>query len=39
VSGERLASRIGRRIDRLIPDAGPRLREDHDPMVVELIAG
>jgi hypothetical protein len=38
-SGERLVSRIARRADHLIPDAGHRLREDHDPMVGELIAG
>lgn len=38
-SGERLASRIGHRIDDVIPDAGHGLQEDQGPMIGELIAG
>jgi haloalkane dehalogenase len=38
-SGERLASRIGHRIDHVIPDAGHGLQEDQGPMIGELIAG
>jgi haloalkane dehalogenase len=37
-SGERLASRIGRRLDHVIPDAGHGLQEDQGPLVGELIA-
>jgi haloalkane dehalogenase len=37
-SGERLASRIGRRIDHLIPQAGHGLQEDQGPLVGRLIA-
>jgi haloalkane dehalogenase len=37
-SGERLASRIGRRIDHVIPDAGHGLPEDQGPMIGGLIA-
>ena len=37
-SGQRLASRIGRHIDHVIPQAGHALQEDHGPMVGELIA-
>jgi haloalkane dehalogenase len=37
-SGERLASRIGRQIDHVIPDAGHGLQEDQGPMVGSLIA-
>ena len=37
-SGERLASRIGHRIDHVIPDAGHGLQEDQGPMIGELIA-
>jgi haloalkane dehalogenase len=38
-SGQRLAARIGRSIDHVIPDAGHGLQEDQGPMVGELIAG
>ena len=38
-SGQRLASRIGRGIDHVIPDAGHGLQEDQGPMIGELIAG
>lgn len=37
-SGGRLASRIGREIDRVIPDAGHALQEDRGAMVGGLIA-
>ena len=37
-SGERLASRIGRKIDHVIPDAGHGLQEDQGPLVGGLIA-
>jgi haloalkane dehalogenase len=37
-SGERLASRIGHRIDHVIPDAGHGLQEDQGPMIGGLIA-
>jgi haloalkane dehalogenase len=37
-SGQRLASRIGRRIDHVIRDAGHGLQEDQGPMVGQLIA-
>jgi haloalkane dehalogenase len=37
-SGQRLASRIGREIDRVIPDAGHGLQEDQGPMIGQLIA-
>jgi haloalkane dehalogenase len=37
-SGERLASRIGRRVDHVIPEAGHGLQEDQGPMVGSLIA-
>jgi haloalkane dehalogenase len=37
-SGERLASRIGRRIDHVIPEAGHGLQEDQGPLVGELVA-
>ena len=37
-SGQRLASRIGRDIDHVIPDAGHALQEDQGPMIGELIA-
>jgi haloalkane dehalogenase len=37
-SGQRLASRIGRRIDQVIPDAGHALQEDQGRIVGELIA-
>jgi haloalkane dehalogenase len=37
-SGQRLAARIGRRIDHVIPDAGHGLQEDQGPMVGGLIA-
>jgi haloalkane dehalogenase len=37
-SGERLASRIGRNIDHLIPHAGHGLQEDQGPLVGSLIA-
>jgi haloalkane dehalogenase len=36
-SGERLASRIGRKIDHLIPHAGHGLQEDQGPLVGGLI--
>jgi haloalkane dehalogenase len=36
-SGERLASRIGRRIDHLIPEAGHGLQEDQGPLIGGLI--
>jgi haloalkane dehalogenase len=36
--GQRLAVRIGHRIDHVIPDAGHGLQEDQGPMVGELIA-
>ena len=38
-SGQRLASRIGRRIDHVVPDAGHALQEDQGQIVGELIAG
>jgi haloalkane dehalogenase len=38
-SGQRLASRIGRRIDHVIPQAGHGLQEDQGPMIADLIAG
>jgi haloalkane dehalogenase len=37
-SGRRLASRIGRDIDHVIPDAGHALQEDQGPMIGKLIA-
>ena len=37
-SGERLASRIGRKIDHVIPEAGHGLQEDQGPMIGSLIA-
>jgi haloalkane dehalogenase len=37
-SGERLASRIGRTVDHVIPEAGHGLQEDQGPMVGSLIA-
>jgi haloalkane dehalogenase len=37
--GQRLASRIGHRIDHVIPDAGHGLQEDQGPMVGALITG
>jgi haloalkane dehalogenase len=37
-SGQRLASRIGRRIDHVIPGAGHGLQEDQGRLVGELIA-
>ncbi len=37
-SGERLASRIGRNLDHVIPDAGHGLQEDQGPLVGSLIA-
>jgi haloalkane dehalogenase len=37
-SGERLASRIGRKIDHVIPEAGHGLQEDQGPMIGDLIA-
>jgi haloalkane dehalogenase len=37
-SGERLASRIGRRIDHVVPEAGHGLQEDQGPMIGSLIA-
>lgn len=37
-SGQRLASRIGRRIDHVIPDAGHGLQEDQGELVGALIA-
>ena len=37
-SGQRLASRIGRDIDHVIPEAGHALQEDQGPLVGELIA-
>lgn len=37
-SGRRLASRIGREIDYVIPDAGHALQEDQGPMIGALIA-
>jgi haloalkane dehalogenase len=36
-SGQRLASRIGRRVDHVIADAGHGLQEDQGPMIGELI--
>ena len=36
-SGQRLASQIGRRIDRVIPEAGHGLQEDQGPMIGALI--
>jgi haloalkane dehalogenase len=38
-SGQRLAARTGRSIDRVIPDAGHGLQEDQGPMVGGLITG
>lgn len=37
-SGERLAARIGRRIDHVIPDAGHALQEDQGPLIGRLVA-
>jgi haloalkane dehalogenase len=37
-SGERLASRIGRRVDHVIPEAGHGLQEDQGPLIGGLIA-
>lgn len=37
-SGQRLASRIGRRIDHVIRDAGHGLQEDQGPLIGQLIA-
>jgi haloalkane dehalogenase len=37
-SGERLASRIGRKVDHVIPEAGHGLQEDQGPMIGGLIA-
>jgi hypothetical protein len=37
--GQRLASRIGHRIDHVIPDAGHGLQEDQGPMVGEADLG
>lgn len=37
-SGQRLASRIGRRIDHVIEDAGHALQEDQGPLIGKLIA-
>lgn len=37
-SGQRLASRIGRDIDHVIPQAGHALQEDHSEKIGELIA-
>lgn len=37
-SGQRLASRIGREINRVIPQAGHGLQEDEGPMIGSLIA-
>lgn len=37
-SGQRLASRIGREVNRAIPQAGHGLQEDQGPMVGSLIA-
>jgi haloalkane dehalogenase len=37
-SGERLASRIGRQIDHVIPEAGHGLQEDQGPLIGGLIA-
>lgn len=37
-SGQRMAARIGRQIDHVIPDAGHGLPEDQGPMVARLIA-
>jgi haloalkane dehalogenase len=37
-SGQRLASRIGRHIDHVIPDAGHGLQEDQGSMIGQLIA-
>jgi haloalkane dehalogenase len=37
-SGERLASRIGRTIDHVIPEAGHGLQEDQGTMIGDLIA-
>jgi haloalkane dehalogenase len=37
-SGQRLASRIGRRVDHVIPDAGHSLQEDQGPLIGRLIA-
>jgi pimeloyl-ACP methyl ester carboxylesterase len=36
--GQRLAARIGHRIDHVIPDAGHGVQEDQGPMVGELTA-
>jgi haloalkane dehalogenase len=36
-SGHRLASRIGRHIDHVIPEAGHALQEDQGPMIGDLI--
>jgi pimeloyl-ACP methyl ester carboxylesterase len=36
-SGQRLVSRIGRRIDHVIPQAGHALQEDQAPMVGALL--
>jgi haloalkane dehalogenase len=37
-SGERLASRIGRKVDHVVPEAGHGLQEDQGPMLGGLIA-
>jgi pimeloyl-ACP methyl ester carboxylesterase len=37
-SGQRLASRIGRHIDHVIPNAGHGLQEDQGPTIGHLIA-
>jgi haloalkane dehalogenase len=37
-SGRRLAAKIGRDIDHVIPDAGHALQEDQGPMIGKLIA-
>jgi haloalkane dehalogenase len=37
-SGERMASRIGRKLDHVIPEAGHGLQEDQGPLVGTLIA-
>jgi haloalkane dehalogenase len=37
-SGQRLTSRIGRRIDHVIPEAGHALQEDQGPLIGRLIA-
>jgi len=37
-TGERLATRIGRSIDRVLPEAGHGLQEDQGPLIGRLIA-